>query len=188
MLRIVAFLAPLLLAAPLLAGNHHCAVQLQSGLAVVPFAVPVATPIAVVNQSPFVYGFSSAGSYGAQAQATVKTQSSEDALVDRLAAKLAARLGLDPVKPAAAPEAPSLVTANCLGCHGATKQAGGVRFDAGLTDELRLRAVAAMMHDDAAKRMPKGKSIDAATLGRLIQEFTTRPKVAAQAELPAEPK
>lgn len=189
MLRPVAFLVPLLLASTALAGNH-CnvqAVQLQSGLVVTPFAVPVASPVAVANVSPFVYGFQSAGSYAPQS-AAVKAQSTEDALVERLAAKLAAKLGLD-VKPLAVPETPSLISATCVSCHGPTKQGGGIRFDQGLTDELRLQAVAAMMLDDGAKRMPKGKAIDAVTLGKLIQEFTTKPKAQVKPEaLPEPPK
>ena len=187
-MRGLAFLLPLLLAAPALAGNHHQQLILQSGLAVSPFAIPVAVPVVTVAPHSYSLGFSGQA-YAPQAapQARVQsTKSAEDALVDRLVEKLAARLGLD-AKPASVDPHP-LLTANCLSCHNATKKSGGVDFSGELTDELRLRAIGAMLSDKDSARMPKGKQLDANSLGKLIQEFSKKPLVIKSAELPEVPK
>lgn len=187
MLRFSFVLGILLLAAPALAGNRcNVSVQsfaLQSGLAVTPFAVPVATPVATVAVGAYSYGFTG---QAAQSVSAASVDSQVDKIADRVIAKLRAA-GFGGIKAEALPEKPSLVSANCAACHGATKQAGGFRVDLSLSPEAKLKAIGRILADDPAKRMPKGKNLDPQTLGLLLQELAGKPSVPEPPAPVAEP-
>lgn len=75
-------------------------------------------------------------------------------------------------------ELPALVTTHCAACHsrqgGTPSEAALAVFDLDrpLGPEDRLAAIAAMLTDDPAKRMPRGGEVDSQTLGLLIQAFS----------------
>lgn len=182
-----------LIASPAFAGGH-CKVQvqsfaLQSGLVVTPFAVPVAAPVAVAQVSPYVYGFSPAGT---QSYSAASSSTSEDRIAEKVIAKLkAAGFGGSTFQAQALPaEKPSLVAANCAKCHAGASAAKGYRVDVPLSEAAKLKAIARILEDDAGKRMPKGKTLDPQSLGLLLQELAKSsplPPVAEPAPAPPEP-
>ena len=70
---------------------------------------------------------------------------------------------------------PGLVVQTCVKCHSGAEAKKGFRVDQELSDADRLKAIRRLLADDPAKRMPKGGSLDAQTLGRLIQELARDP-------------
>ncbi len=68
-----------------------------------------------------------------------------------------------------------LVHATCLKCHNQANAKGGFRVDVELSKEDRLRAIEMMMLDDNSRKMPKGRNLDPATLGRVLQELSKQP-------------
>lgn len=165
------------------AGKRSCAVAVQQvavqqAFTVSPFVVPVAVPVAAAQVQGFSYGFSSASTYAQAVRPAATATSSEDALVERIAAKVAAKLAGSGATPGSAPKAfsaepaASLVTANCAKCHNATKSLGRFRVDEPLTEAMKLKAISRVLADKDSERMPKGKTLDAVTLGKLIQELS----------------
>ena len=63
----------------------------------------------------------------------------------------------------------------CAKCHTGAQAKGGFSVDGDLSCEDRLRAVSMLLHDDASKRMPKGRPLDAQSTGLIIQELSKRP-------------
>ena len=72
----------------------------------------------------------------------------------------------------------SLVATYCAKCHNA-EAAKRVDLSGAIDAETRLAAIRRVLADDPAKRMPKGRELDAETLGLLIQELSTEPPEAA---------
>ncbi len=64
-----------------------------------------------------------------------------------------------------------MATVHCSKCHSGGEAKRGFRVDQPLSDAYRLKAIGRLLADDPAKRMPKGGSLDAQTLGLLIQEM-----------------
>ena len=97
----------------------------------------------------------------------------EDALAERIAARVLAKLeAAATVKTEAVS---SLAMQHCAKCHGGPEPKAGLDLSGDLDCETRLHAIRMLLADDESKRMPKGKPLDAETLGLLIQEFATPP-------------
>ena len=97
----------------------------------------------------------------------------EDALAERIAARVLAKLEAS-ASTTAQPQQQavgSLIVANCAKCHSGADAKGGIDLSGELTCEVRLHAIWQVMHNDPARRMPKGKDLDPETLGLLIQEL-----------------
>jgi len=86
--------------------------------------------------------------------------------------------------------APSLVAQACAKCHNANPTAAGVVTDFSnldaLTCEQRLLAIGRILSNDPARRMPNGQTLDAQTIGLLIQELS-QPGDPAPGPAPNEP-
>ncbi len=154
-------LALLMLATPTLA--DHCRivqknVVIQStGAVIVPYAVPVATPVAVV--SPYAYQHSGAQVYGQQAK-TADAQLFEEFLRWKQERETQ-------VKPAVVPQ--TLLQQNCVKCHSDNADAKG-HFDMSkeLTADQKLSAIRAVM----TGKMPKAKTLDPQVRSDLIAEIS----------------
>lgn len=143
------------------------AVVLPQGVVVTQYAVPVAVPQythTVAPQSYVTYG--------------VPQQTESTATVESLTAEIAAlRRALEESGQIRPQALPSLVTQSCGKCHSGPEAKGGFDLSdhAKLSSADRLKAINRMLADDPKQRMPppaSGHDIDAATLGRLIQEFS----------------
>jgi mono/diheme cytochrome c family protein len=131
-------------------------VMKQQAVAIVPFAVPVAVPVAVVARPAVFYGLSPYAVSGTGAAADETPQ---------VAAPAAAH--------PAASEAKSLVARSCISCHGGTAPKAGLDLsDLGaLTPQQRLAAVARVVSDDAALRMPPDRALAPGEIGAVLQEL-----------------
>jgi hypothetical protein len=148
------------------------AVRFDSGLTVVPFAVPVATPVAVVQPGGVYYAVVPQGAgddakLRAEFEAFKRWRNTQNlatvAAVDAAAAKTR------PISPS------PLLSANCLSCHRGEQAKGGVRFDVALSSEQRLAAIRAVV----AGEMPKGKSLAPDVLGELLLEISQSSSVSS---------
>jgi mono/diheme cytochrome c family protein len=128
----------------------------EQAVAVVPFAVPVAVPVAVVSRPAVFYGLSPYAVSGSGAAADETQQVAAPAATHR-----------------AASEAKSLVARSCISCHGgAAPKAGLDLSDLGaLTPQQRLAAVARVVSDDAALRMPPDRALAPGEIGAVLQEL-----------------
>lgn len=156
-------LAFLMLVTPTLA--DHCrvknnAVVIQStGAAIVPFAVPVATPVAVL--SPYVYQHAGATAQNHIADASKMVADPE------YAEFLAWKKSKSPqVAAAVAPR--TLYQQNCVKCHAENADAKAhLDMSQPLDDAGKLAATKAILRGT----MPKGKAIDDKTRGGLLGEL-----------------
>lgn len=144
-------------------------------------AVPVAQPLAVPSYYGYQYlpQYAAAVGYGSSAighpEPTYNKVEPEEvrAMRERIQ-----------IKPEEAPLPMSLVSQHCAKCH---KPAGSAwkKTELDLTGELsnatRLHMIQRILSDDPAKRMPRGKPLDAQAIGLLIQELS-------QVPTPAQPK
>jgi hypothetical protein len=154
---------------------NQSAVFIPQGFIAVPFAVPVAVPSyvqyqAVSTQAQAAYGGPAVGYEEARANEPAATAKEElarsrearPAAAARVAAKIDAQHS-------------PLTVQYCVKCH---HPAGGawartkLDLSADLTAELRLKMIGRILADDPARRMPKGKALDAAEIGLLIQELS----------------
>jgi mono/diheme cytochrome c family protein len=146
------------------------AVRLESGLTVAPFAVPVATPVAVVQPGGVYYAFSpsSAGddaNLRAEFEAFQRWKQSQ-ASVSEIQSTPPQPRGRATVAEAARP---TLVATHCLRCHGGAQAKGGVRLDGTPANGQRLAAIRAVL----AGEMPKGKPLAEDVLGELLYELSS---------------
>ena len=114
-------------------------------------AVPVGVPIAQV--APTVY------SYRAYAQQAAGVQLSEDQL-DRLADKLAARLGGAKIQAAKQVDAKAFFATTCVRCHSGDNPKGGLSLEGdieAIPKADRQESILRMLSQDPALRMPKGQ-------------------------------
>jgi len=124
-----------------------------SGFTVVPFAVPVAVPVATVQSPTVLY------SYDGHRAANQVTPTQHEEL------------------PAEAnPQASStLLEQKCAQCHGGAAPKAGLDLSnpVSLSPQQRLAAVARVVSDDAELRMPKGSTLSPSEIGRLLQELSS---------------
>ncbi len=142
-----------------LADKHpvaHCgsvrAIVSTSGLTVVPFAVPVAVPVATVQVPTVLYSYSASGA----AHPTAPASTDIGAHVDT------------------AEEATSIIQQACVRCHGGEAPQAGLSLESldGLSREQRLEAVARLVSDDPDLRMPRGATLAPAEIGRVLQALS----------------
>ena len=139
----------------------------QQGLAVVPFAVPVAVPVATVNPGGVYYGYQQqAQPQAVQQQAPCPQVAHEQAVQEPQTA--------EPLTGETQAESTSLVHQHCAKCHTGEQAKAGFRLEAWTTlgAEQRLKMIRRVLSDDESTRMPKGKQLDPQTLGELIQELS----------------
>lgn len=127
------------------------AVVVSNGFIVVPFAVPVAVPSYVQYQAAVTPQGSGVGMQGAGEETKAEAQSDS--------------------RPQA-PEPRSLVASSCAKCHSGPTPKAKLDLSGELLPAVRLRSIARILSDDPARRMPKGKSLDAQAIGLLIQELS----------------
>lgn len=160
----------------------HQAVAIANNFVVTQFAIPVGVPVA---QTSYVqYGSATVG-YGAPVQSSVVAAPVGDP-VCQTCPNVAPNCHAggcvkpapqpDPAPPPSPPTPPApaatLLQKNCASCHSGGAAKAGFRVDLPLTCEQKLSAIGALLNDDPAHRMPKGTSLDAGTLGKLIQELS----------------
>lgn len=69
-------------------------------------------------------------------------------------------------------DTPGLVIQHCAKCHSGENAKAGLSLTGDLPAEQRLGAIARLLDDDEARRMPKGETLEPETLGRIIQELS----------------
>lgn len=124
-----------------------------SGFTVVPFAVPVAVPVATVQSPTVLY------SYDGHRPPHQTTQVPLE----------------EPPVEANSPSRATLLEQRCATCHGGDAPKAGIDLShpAGLSPAQRLSAVARVVSDDADLRMPKGTTLSASEIGRVLQELSS---------------
>lgn len=151
-------------------GRERAVVRLDTGLVVVPFAVPVATPVAVVQPGGAYYVF---GPREAEGEATLRAEFEafrrwrQEQLANN-AENTARAAAEDSLPREDADRARSLVAEHCLACHRGPQAKGGVRLDGRLSSDARLAAMRAVL----AGKMPKGKTLADDVAGELLYELT----------------
>lgn len=68
-----------------------------------------------------------------------------------------------------------LVRQKCSKCHSGPAAKGGFHTDGDMSSEDRMLAISRILSDDAALRMPKGQPLDAATMGKVLQQLSKKP-------------
>lgn len=141
-------------------------VQQEAALTVVPFAVPVATPVAVVNPTGVFYAYSPlAATHGASnGDATADVWREFEEFRRWKASQTRKTADQQPL-------ASSLIARTCLKCHAGSAAKAGFRLDEPLAAEARLRAIRAVL----AGRMPKDKPVSPTEIGGLIAELAQEP-------------
>lgn len=156
-------------------------------VAVTPFAIPVATPVAAIQNPSLFYSYNS-NAYGEGNYGGYAAQGAGVSWEDRMAARVAEKV-LGRISQAGSIQASAtLLSKNCASCHSGNEAKGGFHVDTPLSDAGRLKAITRILADDPVKRMPKGKTLAADELGRLIQEIS-RPQAAGEGaqKIPASP-
>lgn len=150
------------------------AVVLDTGLAIVPYAIPVAVPVVPTTQGLYSYQ-ATAAAYQPRAAAT-----SNDALFQEFlewrAKRTAVTAQAEPVSPFAA---------TCLKCH----SSGGTGFahhdfSKPLTSDDKLAAIDAIVQGT----MPKGKPLDPQVRADIVAELSKREKQVKAAVVPPQPQ
>ena len=165
------FIAFLLLTSTALAHNP-CGVNCNSTYVTTQYAVPVAVPVAVVY--PALYSVGGVNPYAPVAEAKPAISSTGEkilAALERINAKLDGAPVAGGARAAAAPVGQSAVNDACAKCHNPAKKAGGLDLSnlAAVSDEMKLKAVAAIVSGE----MPKGKPLsDPNIAGKLIVELS----------------
>ena len=128
-------------------------IVVSSGFAVVPFAVPVAVPVATVQSPTVLY------SYDGHRVANRATQSPQE----------------EPPAEANPQTSSTLLEQKCAQCHGGAAPKAGLDLSnpVSLSPQQRLAAVARVVSDDAELRMPKGSTLSPSEIGRLLQELSS---------------
>jgi hypothetical protein len=130
-------------------------VQQEAALTVVPFAVPVATPVAVINPTGVFYAYSPlAATHGA---------TNGDATSDDWREFEEFRRW----KASQSKKASGVVAGTCLKCHSGPAAKAGIRLDEPLAAEARLKAIRAVL----AGRMPKDKPLSASEISGMVAEL-----------------
>jgi hypothetical protein len=143
-----------LMSGTLAATPRQRVVRRETALVVVPFAVPVATPVAVVNPTGVFYSYSpSAAAYGAASDDDWR-QFEEF------------RRWKESRQTAASPGTPAVAN-SCLKCHAGAAAKGNFRLDGPLDADTRLRAIREVL----GKRMPKDKPLSAGEISALVDEL-----------------
>ena len=100
-----------------------------------------------------------------------------EALADKIAARVLAKLEASATAADTAPiRQASLIVTHCAKCHSGAEAKASIDLSGDIDCETRLHAIWMLMHDDPQKRMPRGKELDAQTLGLIIQEFAALPE------------
>lgn len=142
------------------------------------FAVPVGVPVATVANPSLFYSYNAYAPQQAAASADVYSQSFEARLAERIAEKIAARMAGGTFEA----KALTVVDQHCAKCHSGPEPKGGFAVDLGpLTDSQKLKSISRVLSEDSGKRMPKGETLSAAELGKLIQ-FLSAPSITAAAK------
>ncbi|MBX7164826.1 MAG: hypothetical protein K1X74_00635 [Pirellulales bacterium] len=136
------------------AGLRHAQVAVaSSGLVVVPFAVPVAVPVATIQAPAVLYSWRGAASTSVMSDAAGESAAVQEALGGE-----------------------GLVRQRCARCHeGEAAKGDLVLTDLGaLSAEQRLEAVRRVVSDDPQVRMPRGMLLSPSEIGRMVQELSER--------------
>jgi mono/diheme cytochrome c family protein len=147
-----------------------------SATVVVPFAVPVATPVAIVQNNGVFYR--------AAPESVAGDSSIDDPSRRRLFAEFEAFLAWRASRGQSATEANatqsslSLVGRNCLQCHGGPNPKGGVSLDGALSADVRLRAI----RETVAGRMPPQSKLSPELVGQLLGELAGESQVDPSAQ------
>lgn len=171
----IAGLGIALLANDAVARERAVVARLETGLTVVPFAVPVATPVAVLQPGGVAYSYSPSPSSGNAAggaahdaklreefEAFRRWRQAQQAPADETAA------ATDAESKRAQVDVTPLVAANCLACHRGEQAKGGVRLDGSPSSARRLAAIRAVLSGE----MPKGRTLAAEDVGELLFELS----------------
>ena len=153
------------------AGERASVVRFDSGLTVVPFAVPVATPVAVVQPGGVYYAVVPQGA-GDDARLRAEFEEfrrwrSSQSVTNTVPSNAAATSNEVRQSP--------LLSATCLSCHRGEQAKGGVRLDVELSSEQRLAAIRAVVSGE----MPKGKPLAPDVLGALLLELSQSSSVSS---------
>lgn len=146
-------------------------VRFDSGLTVVPFAVPVATPVAVVQPGGVYYAVVPQGA-GDDARLRAEFEEfrrwrSSQSVTNTVPSNAAATSNEVRQSP--------LLSATCLSCHRGEQAKVGVRLDVELSSEQRLAAIRAVVSGE----MPKGNPLAPDMLGALLLELSQSSSVSS---------
>lgn len=127
----------------------------QSNIRFVPFAIPVAVPVAIINVPSVVYGYSGySAAYRQQVQPVIEPQKAE-AKVSYTAAEI--------------------VTNRCTKCHSGDEPKGGFNLhDANLAEldrDTRFKMLLRIMEPDKGKRMPKDGELSREEFDALVDSL-----------------
>lgn len=157
------------------AGERFRAVRLETGLTIVPFAVPVATPVAVLGPSQVYYGYAPQPAVASGAAVSNVTDPQLLAEFEAFRRWRESQRAADSGGAAnaggsadSAPPSMPLFAAHCLRCHSGPQAKGEFHLDGRLTNEQRLAAIRAAL----AGEMPKGKPLPPDELGPLLYELS----------------
>lgn len=130
----------------------------KPAFAVVPFAVPVAVPVATIAQPAVFYGYRQYAAGSDQPSAVSSRKLTAD--------------GFSADRPPA--ESISTIARSCVACHGGTAPKAGLDLTdlTRLTPQQRLQAVARVVSDDPSVRMPPSRPLPPAEIGRVLQELS----------------
>ncbi len=127
-------------------------VVVGAGFTVVPFAVPVAVPVATVQPPTVLYSYTAPHtSYPTQQDETERSLPDAEAL-----------------------EATTLINQKCAQCHGGEAPKAGLDLSdpSTLNPEQRLKAIARVVSDDADLRMPKSGTLSPGEIGQVLQALS----------------
>jgi hypothetical protein len=159
-----------------LAADCRTRVVVDGGLTIVPFAVPVATPVAVINPGGVLYAATPPPVVASVPTAPANTSADAQTMAPS-ADELAEFRAWRAAKGNRANAATTLVARHCATCHSGAAPKGNLSLTSVLSPEVRLRAIHAVLEG----AMPPGRPLASAEATRLLQELSSRP----DAEKPA---
>jgi mono/diheme cytochrome c family protein len=145
------------------AARANVVLQLDTGLTIVPFVAT--TQVLIIREPAFFYAYSTYAPPAASAAAPVPPANEAATNSPEASAE-------NSVEPSA-----GLVVRSCARCHSGAAPEGGLSLSdlSQLSAADRLHAVARVVSDDEALRMPRGAKLSPAEIGAVVQELTRLP-------------
>lgn len=129
---------------------------------VVPFAVPVAVPVATIAQPTVLYGYSAAAGGSARVSGDAGNSRADDAIAPDDIAEMDHKLAAD-----------AIVARRCASCHGAADAKGGLVLESISLDELerpqRIELLRRITSTDPSLRMPKEAPLTQSEVDVLVE-------------------
>lgn len=177
----------ILLAPTALCATPPVVVQLETGLVVTPFAIPVATPVAVLAPANILYRVAPYDVFPAQHSVSQQSPTRDQQLwneFEQFRQWKQSRASQSPLTTPPLQKQFPLIKQSCLQCHSGTNPKGNLSLDANPPQHIRLRAIRAII----TGQMPPESTLTPQQRGKLLLELATSTNQTKSSQSPGTPQ